>query len=187
MSGLTIGGKAANDPGVLRQIMADWRRPAEPGSEVPVVVPRSTAYPTQQAAVAQLKAWLDEAFALDAAAEAAERKRLVLAERLADPDLFDHPKRHEALARYEELVRECGAAKGRLEALLWLMGRTWEALGGVGRSLLVEEQWPTQGTAADVRAYLEGCIAAKWKPVREVPFALLIFWLAAAMVRIPLG
>lgn len=166
MNGLNIGGRLATDPTLLRQIAADWRQPV---AREPVVVPGSTAFPTQGAAVTQLKAWLDEAFCLDGEIEDAERRRLGLAEKLIDPSLLDHPKRGDAEQRYEELIREAGQARTRLEAVLWLMAKTWAALGE-GRSDLIAEGWPTYGTATSVRIWLEGCLLARWKPGPEVPF-----------------
>jgi len=163
---LTIGGKPADDPARLTV-----RKLLEVRPELePVRVPRLTTFPSQQAAVDELGAQLADLEALhQRSGELHDRMRRLQA-KLADPELFLHPRRRDAEAKYEALISERNANEGRKDAVLMLIGRIYCELARETRDELMSTGWAPCETPEQVRAWLESCLSTGWLPHKEVPF-----------------
>jgi hypothetical protein len=90
--------------------------------------------------------------------------------KLADPDLFLHPRRRDAEAKYEALISERNANEGRLQAVLMVIGKTYCALARETRDELMSTGWAPSETPEQVRSWLESCLAVGWLPHKEAPF-----------------
>lgn len=140
--------------------------PVEPVN-AQVVVPGKTTYPSVSAAMRELdRMWSDLEGIGDRVTEQQERARR-LQVRLADPELFGHPKRQEAERRYEGLVVAIAEDKARMEATMLVMGDVYLALPGEVRAGM---GWAPVTDRYGMRTWVESCLAVGWRPQDEVPF-----------------
>lgn len=166
MATLTIGGKPADDP---QRLIARKLFEVRPETE-PVRVPRLTTFPSQQAAVDELAFQLGELEALDHRSKELHDRMRRLQGKLADPDLFLHPRRRDAEAKYEALISERNANEGRKQAVLMVIGKVYCGLARETRDELMSTGWAPSETPEQVRSWLESCLAVGWLPHREAPF-----------------
>jgi len=160
---LLIGGKGPDDPARLVQ-------PALSGisqGAQSVVVPGKTTYPTVAAAVAAMQGMVADLGELHRQVIEIDERTLRLQGRLADPTLFDHPKRGDAERRYEDLVRDRAELEARMQAQMLVIGDIYLALPAEVRSGI---PYPPVTTRFQMRAWLESCLAVGWLPQDEVPF-----------------
>lgn len=174
MSGLTIGGKAADDASLLKKPHVDRWAPQKAAlgldKPAPVVVPRLTTFPSAQAAADELGTLMAEAHGLETQRRAAEAARERLAPKIADPALYGHPKRPAAVARFDALRDEARTAAGRIEAIGWLMARIWAGLPAGARTELLPCGWWQGADPEGFRRWIEACLAVGWMPGEEAPF-----------------
>ena len=136
----------------------------------PVRVPRLTTFPSQQAAADELAFQLTELEALHQRSRELADRMLRLQAKLADPDLFLHPRRRDAETKYELLISERNESEGRKQAVLMVIGKTYCALARETRDELMSTGWAPSETPEQVRSWLESCLAVGWLPHREAPF-----------------
>ena len=136
----------------------------------PVRVPRLTTFPSQQAAADELAHQLTELEALHQRSRELHDRLRRLQGKLADPDLFLHPRRRDAEAKYEQLISERNANEGRKDAVLMLIGKVYCSLARETRDELMSTGWAPCETPEQVRSWLESCLAVGWLPHREAPF-----------------
>jgi hypothetical protein len=157
-----------------RQLIAgEPQRPRQPRlvavgpTATPVVVAGKTTYPTVAAAVAAMQGMVADLGELHRQVIEIDERTMRLQGRLADPALFDHPKRGDAERRYEDLVRDRAELEARMQAQMLVIGDIYLALPAEVRSGI---PYPPVTTRYQMRAWLESCLAVGWLPQDEVPF-----------------
>lgn len=163
MTTLLIGGMGPDDPARLVQPALS----AIGQGAQSVAVPGLTTYPTVEAAEKQLTDWIAELRELDREYREMDARRFRLQQRLADPELFKHPKRADAEGRYEDLVLTLNQRQARQNIVMLLIGDVYLALPCEARTAL---GWAPVGSRYGMRAWLESCLAVGWLPGDEVPF-----------------
>lgn len=106
-----------------------------------VLVPKMLRYPSADAALAGLAEQWGRLLDLTQAWNALEAKRVRLEAKLCDPALADHPKRPEAVARWDGLWRERGELLARIGAQAVVVSRIWAALPPDAQARW-PERWP---------------------------------------------
>ena len=166
-----------------RQLIAGVTPPRNPDAKVirprlfdakpelePVRVPRLTTFPSQQAAVDELGVQLADLETLHHHSGELAQRIVRLQGKLADPDLFLHPRRREAEAKYEALISERNETEGRKQAVLMVIGKVYCSLARETRDELMSTGWAPSETPEQVRAWLESCLAVGWLPHQEAPW-----------------
>ena len=133
----------------------------------PLRVDGVTTYVSAEAAVEAVERMIEELRERESNRIEVERQRYVLQRRLADPELYGHPKRPEAERRYTRLTGELNEARFLIESLMLVIGDVYVALPWEHRGAL---GWPPMGDRYAVRAWLESCLAVGWLPSNEPPF-----------------